>query len=98
MKSINYLCDGYVITKGKTMIKYKDINKVYPDALNPFISISINPAYIGVNAEMKLLSLVSIDKRNNKNATVLISESEIPNLIKQLENIKIYFENYKESK
>lgn len=79
-------------------VNYNDINKVYTDALNPFISISINPAYIGVNAERKLLSLVSIDKRNNKNSAVVISESEIPNLIKQLENIKIYFENYKESR
>ena len=80
------------------MLNFKDVNKVYTDALNPFISISINPAHLGDNAEIKLLSIVSTDKRTDKNATVLISENDIPNLIKQLEDIKEYFENYKESK
>lgn len=80
------------------MTNYKDVNKVYTDALNPFISISINPVHFGDNAKVKLLSLVSMNKQNNKNSSVVISESEIPNLIKQLEDIKIYFENYKESK
>ncbi len=80
------------------MIKYEDVNKVYADAINRTMNVSISPASLKCIGVVNYLSLVSRDTRNDRNLSILISESEIPNIIKQLENIKIYFENYKESK
>ena len=79
-------------------IEFKDVNKVYTDAMNRTMSVSISPASLKVIGVVNYLSLVIRDVRSDRNVSMLISESEIPNIINQLENIKIYFENNKESK
>ncbi len=79
------------------MIKYEDVNKEYVDGVNGKIKTSVAPIIV---ENTNFLQIMTTDHRtkNGDFTLIVISESEIPNLIKQLENIKIYFENNKEEK
>lgn len=94
MKSTNYLCDGYMITKGETMLNFKDVNKVYNGYKQK--TQLVQPAIIGNDYNIQL-SITNLN--DNQNETVILNEYQARNLQKQLTNFLQYiYELKKESK